>query len=431
LTRWLQIPALLLSTTGLAAGADPPTAPASAPVAPPSALPPEGLVRLLREARIAGMRGQASREQEKLEQAMAEYPAEIGPVLGWLERPAAPGADPARRAAAWERLAVFVADPSRPVPLLLIERQVRDARTSAAERDRMIDALSRRSAGRPGDVRLLEALASFQLESGRKEEGRATLERLEAARPDRSQRLLLIRLDLALGNFEPALARIAVEQAAEPSPIFRAWKLRALAGAGRTDQVAQESASLLTEFSRPGEIPYEEAMLGLFALRDADQAEAARALAAKLAEAYPGDEFLGRLAAAPGSPEATTVQGSTFARINDGATRIAAGDHAGAYEVLAQVTREEPENEVGWYNLGLAAARLEKWDEAEAAMTKALDRRPDLVAALRERGQARIRLGRPADAVPDLERVLTLKPGDKSATELLAWARRLLAVPPR
>ncbi|MBP1612256.1 MAG: hypothetical protein H6Q01_919, partial [Acidobacteria bacterium] len=43
----------------------------------------------------------------------------------------------------------------------------------------------------------------------------------------------------------------------------------------------------------------------------------------------------------------------------------------------------------------------------------------------------RIRLGRPAEAIPDLERVLALKPGDKSATEMLAWARRLLAAPPR
>ncbi|MCU0252997.1 MAG: hypothetical protein MUE47_00515, partial [Acidobacteria bacterium] len=198
MTRWLLLPVLLSSPAGMAAGPDPPAAPPAAP----AALPPEGLVRLLREARIAGMRGQESLEREKLEQAMAQYPAEIDPVLGWLERPVAPGADPARRTEAWERLAAFVADPSRPVSLTLIERQMRDARTSAAERARMIDALSHRSVGRPGDARLLEALASFQLESGRKEEGRATLERLEAARPDRSQRLLLIRLDLSLGNFE-------------------------------------------------------------------------------------------------------------------------------------------------------------------------------------------------------------------------------------
>ena len=427
MTRWQIVSALLLAVPVPVLVAEPPAAPAAAP----AAVPPEGLVLLLREARIAGMRGQDALERQKLEQAMKEYPGEIAPVLGWLERPATPGADPARRAGTWERLASFVADPARPVPMVLVERQVRDARTTPAERDRMVAALAARSVGLPTDVRLLELLAALQLETGRKAEGRATLELLEAARPDRSQRLLLIRLDLALENYEPALARLAAEQAAAPHPVFRAWTIRALAGAGRTEDLSKETAALLADLSALREIPYEETMQCVFALRDAGQDEAARELVAKLSQAFPGDEILRLLAAGTGTGRLAGQSVSPFALINEGATRIAAGDHAGAYEILSRAVAEGSGNEVGWYNLGLAAAKLEKWDEAERAMTKALAARPDLVAALRERGQARIRLGRPAEAIPDLERVLALKPGDKSATEMLAWARRLLAAPPR
>lgn len=427
MTRWQIVFALLLSAPVPALAADPPAASEAAP----AAVPPEGLVRLLREARIAGMRGQDALERQKLEQAMKEYPGEIAPVLGWLERPATPGADPTLRAGAWERLASSVADPARPVSIALVERQLRDARTTAAERDRMIAALSLRSAGRPTDVLLLELLTSLQLESGRKAEGRATLERLEAARPDRSQRLLLIRLDLALEKYEPALARLAAERATAPDPVLRAWTIRALAGAGRTDELSKETAALLADLSVLREIPYEETLRGVFALRDAGLDEAARALVTRLSEAYPGDEILRSLAAGPGKVRMGGQPVSPFAMINEGATRIAAGDYNGAYEILSRAVAEGSGNEVGWYNLGLAAAKLEKWDEAERAMTKALAVQPDLVAALRERGQARIRLGRPAEAIPDLERVLALKPGDKSATEMLAWARRLLAAPPR
>src|SRR5262249_6860074 len=126
-----------------------------------------------------------------------------------------------------------------------------------------------------------------------------------------------------------------------------------------------------------------------WALRDAGKDDLARAAfekAAQLDPTLPGVREA--LVAFYGTPEEAArldaVQEERWSRETDpyalmgeGASRLAAGDAAGAHDLLHRAAEKLPDVAEAWFNLGLCAMRLEQWEEAREAMERAARLKPD------------------------------------------------------
>jgi tetratricopeptide (TPR) repeat protein len=99
----------------------------------------------------------------------------------------------------------------------------------------------------------------------------------------------------------------------------------------------------------------------------------------------------------------------------EGASLLAAGDAAGAAELLRRAATALPDSELVWFNLGLAAARLEEWSTAETAFARASEINPDRADSSLQRGIALQKLGKCEEAVAACRRALERDAGLTSA----------------
>ena len=67
-----------------------------------------------------------------------------------------------------------------------------------------------------------------------------------------------------------------------------------------------------------------------------------------------------------------------------------------------------PDDEIAWFNLGLCAVRLEKWEAAATALGHAIRINPDRAELHLNRGIALQQLGDYPDAIASLNRALEL-----------------------
>ena len=114
------------------------------------------------------------------------------------------------------------------------------------------------------------------------------------------------------------------------------------------------------------------------------------------------------------------------ALLDEGTQRLAAGDTEGAFDLLRRAAPEYPGLEAPWYNLGMAAYRLERWSEAAEALARAIELNPDRAASVFFRGMALVNLERCAEAVEALERALELDPSRTQGHYYLAGCLRTL-----
>ncbi len=94
----------------------------------------------------------------------------------------------------------------------------------------------------------------------------------------------------------------------------------------------------------------------------------------------------------------------------EGAKLLAAGDASGGWKLLDRGTRLDPESVIGWYNLGIASQRLEKWEDAARAFKHATRLDPDNPVALLGLGRALASTGECSDATAVLEKLTSLHP---------------------
>ena len=87
--------------------------------------------------------------------------------------------------------------------------------------------------------------------------------------------------------------------------------------------------------------------------------------------------------------------------LQEGSSRLVAGDAAGAYPLLLRASAALPEEPSAWYNLGLAAKKTERWEEAVSALQRALALRADWPPALRALADAQAKAGSCPAAVVD------------------------------
>jgi len=103
----------------------------------------------------------------------------------------------------------------------------------------------------------------------------------------------------------------------------------------------------------------------------------------------------------------------------------AIGDLAGAAEQWETVAGQTPHHHLGHFQLGRLRARLGQWPEAEAALKRAVARRPDLSEGWLELGKVHLARERPDQALAALGTARRLLPQDWRAAFQMgrAWSR--------
>jgi len=301
----------------------------------------------------------------------------------------------------------------------------------------------------------LEGLARVQEEAGQWEAAAATLERLrevvpEADRADFHQRLGVIRLE-RLGDTRAGEEHLVQALALSPGQVHlpamlalaaiyrqRGDWLKARQMAGRAADAAPDPAEKLRLLFEAAEI---------CRTRLDDDAQAAELYAAVLAldPVYPGaHEPLGDIWFRRGAWTELLPIAEHVAAEADAAGRPAA-DRARLHHQLGRAAAElgDEERALGAYrasfdadptylptlrDLGALTFKREAWAEAAALEEAVLVahgasmRRDEVLDALERQGLALLRAGDPAQAVPPLERALTLDPRRRATLEALVAA---------
>jgi tetratricopeptide (TPR) repeat protein len=395
-------------------------------------LPPPGCLRILREARIAQELGEDEKALALFSRALEEYPTEILPVEELLSRREGLGLDAERVGELQVHLARRLADPSLPLDAGSIHFLVT---TAGDERPDLLEALvaAIEARGEPlaSDPVVTRAVAAAQGRLGRAEEARATLERLLADDPDFGVVSRALQLDLELGRWESALSLVDAHlEDPELAPVLGPFRLELLARTGRTSELLEELDRL---HSRHAELLSAHGVQQLlkriaWGLYDAGQHDEAERIWREILARRPEDTEARQVVAhlfADEDGQLAAVD-RQLAGVEDsakllelGTEYLAAGDDQRAYELLSRISRGA-RDEVAWFNLGLAALRLERWEEASAAFRESIQRNPRRPGGYRNLGTALWEAGRCAEAIPVLERAAELEPDRVSTWYYLA-----------
>jgi tetratricopeptide (TPR) repeat protein len=390
--------------------------------AAPGELPPAACVRLLREARIAAEQGNPAGELELLRRAARDFPKEILPALALLEYPDRAKLDAkelrSTRAVVLDRLA----DPGSPLPYSILGRIADDAASSLGDRAALRNVLLARLARTPADPDLLEALARVLARLPDREAEYAVVGRLDAARPSASTAWRRAGLAEDLGRSGEALEIYRdIRARYGDSPVLGEALGKSLAALLRLDEAKREAGLLEADpagKAAAGRVSVARAWALWDAGRDLEAQEAFR----DATRADPGNDEAGEALrtlfataderAALAASEAGRLEGvhEPAALFEAGTMLLLAGDAAAAAGLLRRAVEASPQLEMAWFDLGVAALRLDRWDEARKAFERAGALKPDRPETFLYLGEALLKLGRFSDAVAPLRRALALRP---------------------
>ncbi len=413
------LPLLLLLAAGAAPA--PVTPPASAPAAPPAsapapppasapaALPPEDLVRALREARIAGLREQPDVQRAALTKAVEAFPGE---PLAWLSLYTFERAHgtPESQAALLDRVRGLLREGPHELPPGLLVRVVDDPRTTPEELQLVRDYALRRRAEAPGDPlwpRLLVDVGRRTADAPLAVDGCRALLAVDGG--DAGVQLRCAEVFRGAGLKEDAdrlLQRMGHGQgpaAPAGAELNRMYGARVAALAAEGDTAGLE-ALFAEATARRVDLQSFDLVGPAFALVDAGRDEDAERYFRWVAHWRPGSEAERVLVGLYGSDEekaraaaaeTASLDGLTAtALIRLGAEKYKQGDAKGALAVFEKATAKAPGSDVAWYNLGLAARKLKDDARAEAALARAVEIRPAFFEALTLLAAARCDLQR-------------------------------------
>jgi tetratricopeptide (TPR) repeat protein len=130
-----------------------------------------------------------------------------------------------------------------------------------------------------------------------------------------------------------------------------------------------------------------------------------------------------RAAAERVAVERRAAETDPLALFEEGSDLLGAGNPAAARDLLARAAPALAGSgyaEAAWYNLGSAAFKLERWEEAANAFAEASAVHPERSESHFKRGVALFHLGRWGDAVGSLRRALELQPERRDVHYFLA-----------
>ena len=396
-------------------------------------LPPEQCLRQLRSARILGMQGEADAQLATLHVALASFPLEIAPIYALLElhrEHPLPTAEFDRFRAL---LAARLEDPESDLPVAVLRNLVDGPAVEDERLELVIAHAGRRLAsGTGGRAELLDLLAAAQVRLGDTAAAVESLQQLRALAPSETVTWQLYRGYVELERWDEALA--VFEQFLDREQVdLLEIHLRLL---GRAGQVEKQRMLIerSIEAARSDPAPSDNVWLrfaderrwlssladAAWDLRDAGRDAEASALFARLVELDPGNEGArGRWLYLYGSGEERRQAAAAkavrlqqledpFALYGAGTSLLAAGDPAGALELLERAAPALPELEACWYNLGLAAFQTEAWQTAASSFAHALELNAERAESAFFRGMALNQLSDCAGSVTALERALEL-----------------------
>ena len=414
LFRALALIAFLLSVSLAALVAPADTAPE---------LPPQDMLRQVREARIAFRLGERDKGVEILRRAAAEHPREALPILALLAYYRSIRADQAELIKLHVLLRSRLLDPEAKVPAASVRQLVEDPDITREDLPALREALETRLASAPNDLTLLDALARVQNRLEDHAAARVTLGKVAVIRPDQNVLWQCASFDRQLGRWESALDGLRQIRAKfGDSPWLGLLIIEALGKTGRYDEVVKE----VERFDADPELRKSTVgpLLGVaWSLEDAGKREDAEKAFRKVLAIDPEntearDAVLHLYAGAEERASLQSALDESWSKIDDpyalqkeGVARLSAGDAAGALALLKRSAEALPGSETAWFNYGLAALRLEKWDVARQAMARSAEIAPTFANAHLNLGAALEKLKRCPEAIVELKMALSLDPG--------------------
>ena len=445
---------IALLTLGATAGAPLGASPAPGEGAAP-AVPPVECVELLRTARIAHLEDDPAAELDSLHTAAERFPDEIAPTYALLVYARDHGLPDEERRGLEDRLQQRLADVERPLPPALLQQVALDPETDEALIRQIEASVARRLEADPGAVTdtLLSLHAELQQRVGDDAAAAATLERLfrRTGRTDTAWHLL--RLQLGLERWSDALELLeSVDELERENVVLH---MRLLARTGFLDEALALLDRHLDDIQPPtakADLPETDHLAergsggGLiedlaWSFRDAGRDAEAEALFRRALAREPGDAELEAIllhlysSGAERREHAAQVarsweeESDPQALLDEGTQRLATGDAEGALDLLARAAPAFPNLEPPWFNLGMAAYRLERWPRVVEALGVAIELNPERAASFFFRGIALANLERCAEAVEELERAVAIDPERTQAHYYLARCYRDLGQP--
>jgi tetratricopeptide (TPR) repeat protein len=446
--RSVALLGLALSVTGGAPLAAGPAAPEGAE----AAVPPVECVELLRAARIAHLEDDSDAELDSLHAAAERFPDEVAPTYSLLVYARDHGLPDEERQRLEDRLEERLADVERPLPPALLQQVALDPETDEALIRRIEVSVARRLEAHPEAVTdtLLALHAGLQQRVGDDAAAADTLERLWRRTGDPGTAWTLIRLDLGLEHWSEALEVLESDDELEEE----LWQthLHLLAKTGSLDRALALLDRRIDDavgagldgggFDDSGHHAGTRLLEDLaWSFRDAGRDAEAEALFRRALARQPSDPELEAVLLHLYSSDAERrehaeqvarnwqEQTDPQALLDEGTQRLATGDAEGALDLLERAAPAFPNLEAPWFNLGMAAYRLERWPRVVEALGTATELNPERAAAFFFRGVALVQLERCAEAVEDLERAVALDPERTQAHYYLAGCYRELGRP--
>ena len=395
--------------------------------ATPAALPPVECVRGMREARLAWQAGDRQKAMAGLDRAVEACPDHVDPLLERLELHRKLG-DAAGVEADLALLRARLADPARVPPEAAFARAVSDPQASAAELE-LIRARLVRDLASTETPRRLRQLVVVEARLGRNEDARATLARLLAVDPAPEVRWAAVRLDVALERWNDAIPELEALAGRSGTSSFaaRLHLIHAYGAVGRTEDAMRTALALYGASGDLGsrfirEMVVQALLEAGWALHDRGDVEGAATVFRKVLEVDPdNEEARAVLDLVYGTPETRAAAMAARDRalereedpglvLEEGARRLAVGDAAGAWDLLERAARGLGDSELAWYDLGLAAVKLERWEAAAEAFGHAARLDPTNPTSSLNLGTALARTGRCAEAVEVLTTLLADHP---------------------
>jgi Flp pilus assembly protein TadD len=173
--------------------------------------------------------------------------------------------------------------------------------------------------------------------------------------------------------------------------------------------------------------------IGLAALKLGDNDEAARAFQAAVSKDHNDVQARAMLAISLYSARKYSEAAKAFSEVGDGVYRDPRMAYAYAYslartndpkktiDVLGKLTAQPLPKEM-WMTTGDLYTQVDDYEDALRCFRKALELDPTTERAHHFAGVALIRLGRPSEAIPELEAELKLSPNDPDTQYNLAYA---------
>ncbi len=390
----------------------------------PSLAPPDCL-RAVRLARIAESDGQIERAEQLLAEAVADYPAEILPLQELLRLHREHRLDGSRAEQLRGEIGRRVGDPDYPLAAGSIRFLLREQADDPDLLESLLAGIEVRLK-RAANADLSKAKAAVEHLLGRPAEARRSLEPVIAADSPFELIAFAVRLDLELERWQSAL-ELLEPRIDDPivGPMFGAIYLELLAKTGQTARVMKEIERFEDGEGRLvlSDSGYRSLLKEIaWSLYDAGETGSSESLWRTLLKDSP-DDIEARLVLANlfSTEEERREQTELIDRqlreeddfdqlISMGIEYLAAGDNERAFEALSRVAQAGSNAEAVWFNLGLAASRLERWSETAEAFRRATEINGERADSHSNLGLALWRLERWAEAVGAFEAALRLQP---------------------